>query len=76
MSILARIPWLHRKSKNSDDAIRDVAEMLIQGKSRRRAKNLKFVRKKDRIKSPTHLFGREQLREAITHAVVIEDAKK
>lgn len=76
MSILARIPWLPRNSKNSNDAIRDVAELLAQGKSRRRSKNLKFVRQKDRIKSPTHLFGREQLREAIIHAVVIEDKKK
>jgi hypothetical protein len=76
MSILTRIPWFHRKSKNSDDSIRDVAEMLTQGKSRRRSRNLKFVREKDRIKSPTHLFGREQLREAIIHAVVIEDKKK
>ncbi len=76
MSILARIPWLTRNSKNSNDAIRDVAELLAQGKSRRRSKNLKFVRKKDRIKSPTHLFVREQLREAIIHAVVIEDKKK
>ena len=59
------------------DAIRKVhAELLAQGKSRRLSKNLKFVRKKDRIKSPTHLFGREQLREAIIHAVVIEDKKK
>ena len=76
MSILTRIPWLHRKARISDDSIRDVTEILTQGRSRRRSRNLKFNGKKDRIKSPTHLFGREQLREAITHAVVIEDRKK
>ncbi|MCP4849204.1 MAG: hypothetical protein GY899_14780 [Verrucomicrobiaceae bacterium] len=76
MSILARIPWLHHKAKISDNAIRDVAEILTQGKSRRRAENLKFNGKKDRFKSPAHLFGREQLREAIIHCVVTEDKKK
>ena len=76
MSILTRIPWLHRKARISDDAIRDVAEILTRGKSRRRSKNLKFAGKKDRFKSPAHLFGREQLREAIIHCVVTEDKKK
>jgi hypothetical protein len=76
MSILARIPWLYRKTTISDAAIRDVAEILTQGKSRRRSQNLKFNGKKDRFKSPTHLFGREQLREAIIHCVVTEEKKK
>ena len=75
MSILARIPWLHRQAKIADDAIRDVSEILAQGKSTRRSDNLRFT-VKTRSKSPTHLFGREQLREAIIHCVMPSDKKK
>ena len=75
MSILTRIPWLHRQAKITDDAIRDVSEILAQGKSTRRSKNLRFT-VKTRGKSPTHLFGREQLREAIIHCVMTDDKQK
>ena len=71
MSILAKIPWLHRDNAPDDDEFRDVAEFLDAHRPARRSENMRFT-VKTRGKSPASLYGRDQLREAILHCVVEE----
>ena len=75
MSILAKIPWLQRKTDTDDDRFRDVAEILEAGRPARRSENLRFTMK-TRGKSPANLFGRDQLREAILHCVVTDHERR
>ena len=74
MSILAKIPFLHRDSEVLEEDIRDVAELLEMGRSPRRVENLRFT-VKTRGKSPAKLFGRDHLREAILHCVVTDEVR-
>ena len=75
MSFLSRIPWPSIKKKNNDsDEIRDISEILREGRSSRRLKNIKFT-ERTRGKSPASMFGRKQLREALLHCVVNEEER-
>ena len=75
MSFLSRIPWPTIKKKNNDsDEIRDISEILREGRSSRRLKNIKFA-ERTRGKSPASMFGRKQLREALLHCVVNEEER-
>ena len=73
MSFLSRIPWPSLKKKiNNPDEMRDISEILREGRSPRRLKNIKFT-ERTRGKSPASMFGRKQLREALLHCVVNEE---
>ena len=75
MSFLSRIPWPTIEKKNNDsDEIRDISEILREGRSSRRLKNIKFT-ERTRGKSPASMFGRKQLREALLHCVVNEEER-
>ena len=75
MSFLSRIPWTSIKKKtNNSDEIRDISEILREGRSSRRLKNIKFT-ERTRGKSPASMFGRKQLREALLHCVVNEEER-
>ena len=75
MSFLSRIPWPSIKKKtNNSDEVRDISEILREGRSSRRLKNIKFT-ERTRGKSPASMFGRKQLREALLHCVVNEEER-
>ena len=52
----------------------NISEILREGRSSRRLKNLKFT-ERTRGKSAASMFGRKQLREAILHCVVNEEER-
>ena len=75
MSFLSRIPWPVSKKKNIvNHELRDISEILKEGRSSRRLKKLKFT-ERTRGKSAASMFGRKQLREAILHCVVNEEER-
>lgn len=75
MSILAKIPWLHRDSKTDDDEFRHVRDILDVMRPGRRSENMRFSIK-NRGKSPASLFGREHLQEAVLHCVTTDDEEE
>lgn len=72
MSFLSRTQWFKHKSELPDEEVRDISQILKDGRPARRLENLRFT-VKTRGKSAACVFGRKQLREAILHCVVNEE---
>ena len=66
--------YVSKKKNIENHELRDISEILREGRSSRRLKNLKFT-ERTRGKSAASMFGRKQLREAILHCVVNEEER-
>ena len=66
--------YVSKKKNIVNHELRDISEILREGRSSRRLKNLKFT-ERTRGKSAASMFGRKQLREAILHCVVNEEER-